>query len=149
MVPPLLSAPSSTMAYLRVHSRAVASCFALLVRSSYAPHNRSIHSQSVSQSAITANHRPGSKDKQNAESAQKILTLAMSGMRGWLGFESTMNDLSDIRSYTDQVVMELVMAMTTGRTMQQNHHTFEMVSPGDHWSFKMSRQIPPLELILQ
>jgi len=32
---------------------------------------------------------------------------------------------------------------------QIDSSTFEMVSAGDHWSFRMSKQMPPFELMLQ
>ena len=71
------------MAYLRVHSRAVASYCAL----------------------------------------SDLYWLAMSGTRGSSGLASVNKELIERR-------------------------TFETVSAGDHWSFRMSKQILPFELIL-
>ena len=71
-----------------------------------------------------ANRRVHSRAVALCRSMSVLYMLAISGTRGSSGLQSHISELIERR-------------------------TLEMVSAGDHWSFRISRQIEPLLLTLQ
>ena len=81
-------------------------------------------------------------------------TCAISGTSGSSGFASVNNEQMDKRTFIYAAMPQTVNLIEKSqinylKNITKERYTLDIVSAGDHCSFKISKQMPPLLLILQ
>ena len=105
-----------------------------------------------SKSAQVRNEEGGERTVFSHGPSTHTRTCAISGTSGSSGLGSVSNEHIDSRTWPTHTRTKRVREQETASNMANtpsHTRTLEMVSAGDHWSLRMSRQMPPLLLMLQ